>query len=345
MTDIVDARADLGAVGDGTTDNWKAIAEWLAVAPEGSRLLIPGGRYRISKGLTIERSVQLVATSGSPGGPNPQKCVLVTDDKSNAVVKIAVRSKRQVVVVDGVSTSGGRYGIEIDGDYALSYASRLQSIHIRRPKEAGLVIRSGWHSAAIRDLSVSGGHIGIQASTEHVGGSTWDRIRVSSAGDAGIEIGYPTSSGQEITITGATIESSGGPAIRVRGGAQVNLFGGHLENNGTAGPKTDAAADIEITADAKENTVVSLFGTNLGSPSKSQKSTKDSHGWNTTRRFKLRYKTDGNKKGNVRLNLHSVRFTSAIVDGLRGTHVREIAYYRQLTPIPRTLGPRIDSWP
>jgi hypothetical protein len=261
-----------GAKGDGVTDDTAAIQAAIDAAEAGSRHVeIPytGAPYLISAALTTTTGVTIMGT-----GPRPRI------QQTNAAVPVLVINSNEPVAayrtfhVENLYFYGGTIGLHVTGTQYIARFSRFVQLDFYAQSHAGIRIDND---------PVNGGDIGtywsginvegpapeygiIALGYQMLNGSRWDNIRVKGATVAGwhIEDTVAGSTTTAIGIYSPIIESCAGSGLVIKK-AQVSIYSGHFENNGsvTGGP------DIAIEGGATR-TEVSLYDGFFTSPGAAQ---------------------------------------------------------------------------
>ena len=313
---VTEKRFAGGARGDGTTDDTAAIQAAIDAAP-GKRVVLPytGSDYVISSALTCShgiaiegqgRQVKIRQTTA-----NPVLRLVPTDSSAND----------RIFQLENLYLVNGTIGLDIAPTAYLHRLSRFRNINTYGQTDTGIYIHGGeacclgttWENVAVDGPAVpygirSVGFAQLNASTwtnALVKGSTTEAFRIEET-----ETGYQTTA---VNLINLDVEANGGKGLVVVG-AQVNLHGGHMEQNGL-----DAGgADLDISG-GSGGAVVNWFGGYLVSPGAAQ----------SNRR--ILFTSAG---GGIKLRLYGTRVAGTdIIDGNSQTSGSRISYYG-VSPLP-----------
>jgi hypothetical protein len=243
---------DWGAIGDGVADDTAAIQRCIDAAPEGGEVRLPVGRYRVTKPITIGKTLALIGEGAAYSqylGP--------FGDPAYASPNYAWGAIIESTVTDGptLDHSPGRYtGLRIE-----HLAIKGIGDGTRTGPGIRIAFPGGACEAELRGLQISNFAVGIDAQSTMC--STFDRIRVNGC-DVGILLrsngntlsslalsgcgdGVVLDGASKNTITGA-IQSSTRVGVVLKGGSEENsLRDIYFEN-----PTGQLAIDVQSSADA-----------------------------------------------------------------------------------------------
>jgi len=198
---------DFGAVGDGETDDAKAIQAAIDSLPQesqspllyGGTIFMPGGTYRLDRQIRLPERVSLL-------GEHPTRVRLLGPRRLKAALLMVTGTHVQV---ENIQVHGGTTGIEWRG----GVGSRLSNVEVRAA-ECPLLLRPQCEGF-IRNVVLLGGDYGVRA--ESTGPLLLAGLTVEETRRCGIEI-----SGGGPVLVEQFCYAGRGRALAVLGGSNVS---------------------------------------------------------------------------------------------------------------------------
>lgn len=255
---VVDARADHGATGDGTTDDTAAIAAAIAAAGAGGTTLLPKGTYIVTPS---GASTPALTLSGA-------RASLIAEPGTTIKLKTGSPSNSIALYVTGTDVTVRGVGFDLNAQ-AAAFGVEIRS-NAHRATVAGCRVINGTASGSIairvdsaNDVLIDGNHtVGcvwgvITANTTSptrlvITGNAFDGTGVT--GGDGVEINTPSGAASDVTVDGNVVSNYASSAsTNGLGIAFAHVTRGAIANNmvtncGLDGIHVeDGSTDITIT--------------------------------------------------------------------------------------------------
>ncbi len=229
---LLDAR-QLGAKGDGKTDDTRAIQKAIdAAAERGGAVFLPPATYACGE-LHMRPRVALVGVPSWDYHTGGGSILKLIDSKAASLINI---TGAHGATIEGVSLEGGGLGTEIHGillgkpDYGKQEdAFRIERCQVARFTGDGVHLSHVWCFSIRHSMIAYSKGDGIRC-------TGWDGFLVDNwfSGNGGAGFAGRTASAS-ITLTGNRIEWNRYAGILVAEGGHYNVTGNYIDRSGTAG--------------------------------------------------------------------------------------------------------------
>ncbi|MCX4608725.1 right-handed parallel beta-helix repeat-containing protein [Streptomyces mirabilis] len=262
---------ELGAVGDGITDDTAAIQAAIdAVSTAGGGVVyLPRGTYKLTDALTLKSNVALQG-DGIAATVLTQTATNKHGIKGSNLELVSIRD----LMVDGPGTGTGQ-GIHLDGTVIIySFYVTMRNVMVRQFGDTGIFIddpvTTDLYNVTSKENGAEGFYITC-SDTGTVGTSTslvacYGHNNVGNgfrlynmvystftgcAADNNVN-GYKIEACEGVTLTGCGAEQNSGDSIQISGGNCISVFGAWLSESGTNGVHVTGSAHVVTLKGIKE---------------------------------------------------------------------------------------------